>query len=231
MGSSSDVLLGIPRVALTIIDPCLDLDLQQKYERHSRVTIHKGISLDILPRLDKTFDCILLDGDHNWYTVYHELQCIRDRNLLRRGGMIFLHDVGWPYGYRDMYYQPENIPSEYRQPYARGGIVRGRSELSSGSGVNSVLCNAVHEGGPRNGVMAGVKDFLRETPDQYQFAILKNMDGLGVIHACSSVGDNLRFLALKYKFSARNAVGWPKRFTREHFPEAYGSLKSAVGRN
>jgi hypothetical protein len=29
--------------------------------------------------------------------------------------MIFFHDVGRPYGRRDMYYQPETVPPEFRQ--------------------------------------------------------------------------------------------------------------------
>ena len=34
----------------------------------------------------------------------------------------FLHDVGWPYGRRDLYYAPERIPEEFRQPWAQKGL-------------------------------------------------------------------------------------------------------------
>jgi hypothetical protein len=61
-------------------------------------------------------DAWLVDGDHNWYTVYHELRHIEA--IGRRTGkpvLVFLHDIGWPCGRRDSYYAPERIPPEYRQ--------------------------------------------------------------------------------------------------------------------
>ena len=98
------------------------------------MTVNKGISLKVLPELHDAFDCILIDGDHNWYTVYHELKVISDRDLLKRGGMVFFHDVEWPYGRRDMYYQPETIPQEHRHNCAQKGIMWGQSELSEHGG-------------------------------------------------------------------------------------------------
>lgn len=230
LGKSTDVLINLPGVSLCVVDPCLDLDLTKKYLGRSNISVHVGTSLEVLPRLNTVFDCILIDGDHNWYTVYHELQCIRDRGLLRWGGIICLHDVEWPYGKRDMYYQPETVPAEYRQPYARQAIVRGRSELSGALGINGQLCNALHEGGPRNGVISAIKDFLRENPHRYQFATLKRHDGLGIIHARSSSADNIQFFRLKCRFLMSNAFTWPKRFARERFPVVYVSLKTAAGR-
>src|ERR1039457_6819312 len=90
----------------------------------------EGISLEVLPELSDAFDCVLIDGDHNWYTVFHELNVISDRDLLKPGGMVFFHDVEWPYGRRDMYFQPETIPQKYRHSCAQKGIVEGQSELS-----------------------------------------------------------------------------------------------------
>ena len=73
----------------------------------------------------------LIDGDHNWYTVFNELEMLAA--AARKAGaplpLLILHDVGWPYGRRDLYYAPEQIPEEFRQPYARKGIAPGRSEL------------------------------------------------------------------------------------------------------
>lgn len=94
----------LPTIAVTVIDSCLDCDLNERFASNSHVTVKKGISLEVLPELHDTFDCILIDGDHNWYTVYHELKMIYDRELLKRGGIVFLHDVEWPWGRRDMYY-------------------------------------------------------------------------------------------------------------------------------
>jgi len=92
----------------------------------------------------------------------------------------FLHDVEWPYGRRDLYYVPERIPADQRQPFARSGIVRGRSELSP-RGINAVFANAKHEGGPRNGVLTAVEDFIDETQRELELFILPGDEGLGIV--------------------------------------------------
>ncbi|HEY0098745.1 MAG TPA: class I SAM-dependent methyltransferase [Pyrinomonadaceae bacterium] len=180
-GQTTDKILEIDSVSIDIIDPCLDADLRQKYRERERVKVHQGISLDVLKRISGTFDCILIDGDHNWYTVYHELRTIEERSLIRNGGTIFLHDVGWPYGRRDLYYQPELIPEEAIHPYRRAGLVYGESELSDDSDINAELCNAVYEGGPRNGVLTAIEDFFYEHKGKYKFFLFEEEYGLGVL--------------------------------------------------
>jgi len=180
-GNTADEMLALPGISYTIIDPCFDADLALKYADDTRVTVHKGNSLDVLPKLERVYDCILIDGDHNWYTVLNELRLIRQRGTLRRGGMIFFHDVEWPYGRRDLYYQPQTIPPEYRQEYERKGIVRGRSELVDSGGANQQFCNCVREGGPRNGVLTAIEDFIREHPSDYNFSRVRYEFGLGIL--------------------------------------------------
>jgi len=178
-GEDTDKLLALKDVNVTLIDPCFDTDLVGKYSARGNVRVFKALSLEVLPRLEESYDCILIDGDHNWYTVFHELQAIETKGLLRNGGAIFLHDVGWPYGRRDLYYVPESIPPAYRHPYARRNVVRGRSALSDveGGGCN----NALHEYGPRNGVLTAVEDFVKERPGQYMFAKFDVFHGLGLL--------------------------------------------------
>lgn len=133
-------------------------------------------------------DAWLIDGDHNWYTVYHELQAIRD--LTRAHGkplLVFLHDVGWPSGRRDMYYAPERIPSDFRHEHSfDGGAFPEASDLHHGRGFRGMghFAFALHEGGPRNGVLTAVEDFLAEelkAGTEYGFAEVPGVFGLGVI--------------------------------------------------
>jgi hypothetical protein len=159
-GGATDILLGASEIRLAIVDPCLDTDLCAKYSGNKQVTVHKGLSLEMIPQLSEKFDCILIDGDHNWYTVFHELKAIEERQLLANGGTIFFHDVGWPYGRRDMYYQPATVPKEFVHPHAQKGMIRGRSELSATEGTNPGLYNAETEGGEKNGVLTAIEDFL-----------------------------------------------------------------------
>ena len=96
---------------LHTIDPAPIFDyMKLKEENEENFEFYKELSLSALPLL-KDYDAILLDGDHNWYTVYHELNCINDSfKGKEKFPLILLHDIGWPYGRRDLYYNPENIP-------------------------------------------------------------------------------------------------------------------------
>ena len=207
-GLSTDELLKLPITSYTIIDPCFDADLALKYACDARVTVQKNNSLDVLPNLSGTFDCILIDGDHNWYTVFNELRLIRQRGLLRPGGMIFFHDVEWPYGRRDLYYQPDTIPPEYRQEYENKGIIRGRSQLADHGGAARHLCNAVREGGSRNGVLTAIEDFVAEHSSEYNFCRVRLQFGLGILqYRRKRPSEGLSFLLLRIKAGMYSLYG------------------------
>jgi predicted O-methyltransferase YrrM len=221
-GLSSDEFLKLPGISYTILDPCLDADLVSKYSGDPRVVVHKKNSLDALPGLRGRFDCILIDGDHNWYTVWSELAAIRDQSLLVPGGMIFFHDVGRPYGRRDMYYQPETIPPEYRLEYERKGIVRGKSQLADAAGSNRVHFNAVREGGPRNGVLTAIEDFVAAHPADYHFCRIKAQYGLGILqYRRKQFAEDFSFFRLRIS-AARHSLFGPLKSSPAH------SLKKAA---
>jgi hypothetical protein len=185
-GTSTDYFLKLPLDSHTVIDPCIDEDLGAKYAGDTRVHVIKSNSLDALAPgggigPGAKFDCILIDGDHNWYTVFNELRLIHERALLRPGGFVFLHDVDWPYGRRDLYYQPETIPAEFRHPFAQKGMIRGQSELAEAGGLNSGYRNALNEGGEKNGVMTAIDDFVAQHPGDYRFFWIRYQWGLGVL--------------------------------------------------
>jgi hypothetical protein len=150
---------------------------------------HQAISLDALPGL--VADLYLLDGDHNWYTVHRELEIIRETaaSAGRSFPIVCLHDVAWPYGRRDLYYEPRRIPTSDRQPYARRGMRIGHSELLPSGGFNHRHDNALREGGPRNGVLTAVEDFLAETDEALRFTTVPVFHGLGVIWSPEALGE------------------------------------------
>jgi hypothetical protein len=144
-------------------------------------------SLEALANLPAA-DAWVIDGDHNWYTVYHELQAIR--RISRDAGrpmLAFLHDIGWPSGRRDQYYAPDQIPTEFRQLYAYDdGAVLDQPFLIPGRGFRGLgrFAFAMVEGGKRNGVLTAVEDFLAEANDQgteMGFAEIPGVFGLGVV--------------------------------------------------
>jgi cephalosporin hydroxylase/GT2 family glycosyltransferase len=172
-----------PECELHVIDPEPQFD-PAEHERAfpGRYHFHRGTSHDVLPGLPPA-DAVLVDGDHNWYTVYHELRMLAD--TARRAGVhlpvLVLHDVGWPYGRRDLYYEPERIPVEFRHEYLRAGMRPGESMLVWFGGLNRHMANARYEGGPRNGVMTAVDDFVAEHPEPLRVVVLPIFFGLGIV--------------------------------------------------
>jgi hypothetical protein len=115
--------------------------------------------------------------------VFHELKLIEQRCVAndRPLPLIVLHDVAWPYGRRDLYYDPSNIPDEFQQPWDNKGISPTQSALLAEGGLNSHLCHAVEEGGPRNGVLTAVEDYLKETDVPFVAARIPAVFGLGIL--------------------------------------------------
>ncbi len=155
---------------LIAIDPVPSFDINKFQQTYGdRFSIRLDLSLNVLPEI-ADYDAILIDGDHNWYTVYHELLCVeafaRERG---RWPVVFFHDIEWPYARRDLYYAPETIPAEYRHPYAKKGMIFGQSELADDEGFNAGLNNALHEGGPRNGIKTAIEDFIEQSDADFKF--------------------------------------------------------------
>lgn len=156
-------LLG-PQSEVHVIDPVPMFDPAEHARRFpGRYFFYRDISHNVLGELPPC-DAALVDGDHNWFTVYHELRMLREK--ARGAGvpmpLLILHDVCWPYGRRDLYYAPERIPEEFRQPHAARGVLPGRAKLAAEGGLNLHLHNAVLEGGARNGVATALDDFVAE---------------------------------------------------------------------
>lgn len=166
-----------------VIDPLPKFsvdDWEGKYGKS--LVVHEVRSLDALPTIHQ-MDVVLIDGDHNWYTVYNELKLIEEyaRRHDAQFPLVLLHDIGWPYGRRDLYYDPQSIPSEYRKPYKLKGMSPGRETLQDDGGLNSHLYNAAYENGPRNGVLTAVEDFMEESSACYELVQIPANFGLGIL--------------------------------------------------
>ena len=165
-----------------IVDPKPQYNVQLlKAYYGDHVTMMEQFSLDALQDIPK-YDLILIDGDHNWYTVYHELKLVE--KMAEQSGyfpIVMLHDTNWPYGRRDMYYFPESIPEEFRKPYARKGMEPGFSELLDSGGFNDIAFNAIYENGEKNGVLTAIEDFMKESALELQYHELYSNNGLGII--------------------------------------------------
>lgn len=149
-------------------------------------------SLDALKTAEPA-DAWFVDGDHNYYTVFHELAVIdavqkaADRPLLA-----FLHDVSWPCARRDFYYAPDRIPAGWRHPHSFDhGVRLGEDGVHQERGLRGMgaFAVALEAGGPRNGVLTAVEDFLREadTEDRPLYYVhVPAVLGLGIIFDASA---------------------------------------------
>jgi hypothetical protein len=165
---------------LYVIDPMPLFDVNQ-WQAAQHIHLIRQMSLKALPHIPQ-YDAVLIDGDHNWYTVYNELKLI-EKSAQKTGQfpIVLLHDIEWPYARRDLYYMPETIPAEYRKPYSKKGMLPGKSELVESGGFNHMVNNALYENGDRNGVLTAVEDFLIDSTIPITFHHVKSGHGLGIL--------------------------------------------------
>ncbi len=193
---------------LHTIDPSPEFDVEAwQNEFGECFVLHKALSLNALPKID-AIDIALIDGDHNWYTVYNELKLLE----LQSGGasgtlpVIIFHDVGWPYGRRDLYYNPDNIPDEFRKPYKKLGLMPGCTELLEKGGMNRHLCNSIYEHNLQNGVLTAIEDFIKESDQKLRFVSIRALSGLGILAPASLVTTNIPFRELLDSLSMRDTI-------------------------
>jgi GT2 family glycosyltransferase/spore maturation protein CgeB len=166
------------------VDPFPKYDYKEwEKEYEGLFKLYADLSLSRLPLLDN-YDAILIDGDHNWYTVYNELKIVQKTFDGRGLPLIFIHDIDWPYGRRDLYYNPDNIPAAYRQAYAKKGVLPDQLNLVDEGGLNDHLYNAIYENNIKNGVFTAIEDFIKEYPKQEEIGFLHiaGIFGLGIIY-------------------------------------------------
>ncbi|HQP35231.1 MAG TPA: class I SAM-dependent methyltransferase [Polyangiaceae bacterium] len=185
-GRTTRLLLELARARGTrvhAIDPKPAFDVAAwQAEFGDTFVFHRLPSLIGLHAVD-AMGAVLIDGDHNWYTVFHELKLVETRcaELGVLPPLILLHDVVWPYGRRDLYYDPDSVPAQFRQPFARKGISPVQSGLLDQGGFNASMCNAAHEGGSRNGVLTAVEDYLAQTHWRFRLVVVPAVFGLAIL--------------------------------------------------
>lgn len=165
-------------VRVMAIDPEPHANLRELAARRPQLELIEKTSHEALRELEPA-DVVILDGDHNYYTLSEELRLIEGRASGAQLPLIVFHDIGWPLARRDAYYVPERIPAEHRQPLARNVyLVRGEPGVAD-EGM-PFACVAEREGGPRNGVLTAIEDFIGER-EELRLAVVPAFFGLGVL--------------------------------------------------
>ena len=168
---------------LHAVDPLPKFDVDAwEHEYKEELTLHRLTSLQALPQIPNA-EAVLIDGDHNWHTVFHELKILEEVAQLHGGQypLVLLHHIGWPYGRRDLYYDPDRIPEPHRHPYRLAGLRPSRHDLDTTGGLNTHRHNAVEEGGPQNGVLTAIEDFLEQTSLDLELVPVPGIHDLGIL--------------------------------------------------
>ena len=165
-------------VRVWAIDPAPQQELVRLAEDEADLELIRAPSLEALKEVPVA-DAMVIDGDHNYYTVGQELRLILERTGIDELPLLLFHDVGWPHARRDDYFEPELIPDNERQPpEVGGGVFPGVPAISRGG--LPYRWPAAREGGPRNGVLTAVEDFVAEH-DELRLAVVPAFFGLGVV--------------------------------------------------
>lgn len=137
----------------------------------------------------RAFDAYVLAWDYNWHSVARCLAAFNQASVReRRSFLAVVHGAGWPCGDRDLYRAPALIPQESRHPCAFGWqpLPPSGVTLSCGAEDDGEGAFAIHAGGPRNGVLCAVRDFL-ETRAGLSLRTIEPMGGLAVIYAADTI--------------------------------------------
>lgn len=161
------------------IDPAPQDRLVRLADEHAelellRETSHEGLRHVPLP------DAVVIDGDHNYYTVREELRLIGERAPGAELPLLLFHDVSWPHARRDDYFAPELVPEEYRQPLIAPGQGIFPGEPGTRPDGLPYRGSAAREGGERNGVLTAAEDFVAGR-EELRLAVVPAFFGLGVL--------------------------------------------------
>lgn len=166
-------------ILLDTVDPSLPENAKQLLQS-PQFRFHQTVSGEYLAGNDR-YHVIFMDGDHNYETVLTDLETIdrkRKQNCIK---VIFLHDVCWPWAYRDIYYGPERIKAPH--PYDYNIRVSPYEEERSEQGLSSGnYATALAEGGENNGVLCAVENFLKTTGPRWRFKSFPVLYGIGVLY-------------------------------------------------
>ena len=162
------------------VDPSPQPALVELAQSNPHVELVQEKSLDALGGMSDV-DAVVIDGDHNYYTVLSELRLLAESAKAGSFPLVLMHDVCWPHGRRDDYFDTSQLPADavHETIGARGGIVPGDNGVVEGSGLPYAKSAAV-EGGPRNGVLTAAEDFVAETPG-LKLAVVPAFFGFGAI--------------------------------------------------
>jgi hypothetical protein len=180
-GDLTGVLLGWAAesgASIAAVDPEPPEELLELAEEHPELELLRKTSHEVLREVELP-DVIIIDGDHNYFTLSEELRIISERAAGPGTPLMMFHDVGWPHARRDSYYVPDRIPEEHRQPLAHDVCLVPWDSGVVDEGLPFAWA-AEREGGPRNGTLTALEDHVEAHPE-LRMAAVPAFFGFGVV--------------------------------------------------
>jgi hypothetical protein len=160
------------------IDPAPQKELVALAERRAELELVRATSVQALASIALP-DAVIIDGDHNHFTVSEELRLVAERAGSGPLPLLLFHDVCWPHGRRDDYYDPALVPDARRHPTHEGGtLFPGDPGIHPGGLL--YRWPAAREGGPGNGVLTAIEDFVAAR-DGLRLAVVPAFFGFGAV--------------------------------------------------
>jgi hypothetical protein len=161
------------------VDPAPQPKLLERGRQHPELVIHQATSHEVLARLEKLPDAVIIDGDHNYFTLSEELRLIAELAGNEPLPLLMFHDVCWPHARRDTYYEADRVPEDQRPPIGKEvGLAPGNPGVDP-LGLPFPWA-ALREGGPRNGTLTAIEDFMKSRKG-LRLAIVPAFFGFGVL--------------------------------------------------
>jgi len=165
--------------SVTTVEPLPPDDLRDLARRRPELSLIEDTGVGALGSLEPLPDAIVSDGDHNYYTLSGELEMIASKAGEDPLPLLIFHDVGWPHERRDTYYEPDRVPEDQRQPLAHNCTLEPGNPGISDGGLPYEWA-AEREGGPGNGVLTAIEDFMSGRVG-LQLAVMPIFFGFGVL--------------------------------------------------
>ncbi len=166
------------------VEPVESVSLRRLASRSPKLTLLMEKSETAIPKICSPVDAVFLEGDINYYTARNDVSAIDGLAKRTNTGfpIVFVKNTCWPYARRDMYYDPEGIPERERHEHARSGMSPWQAGLEAGM-INYPFANSKEEGGPRNGILTAIQDFMNESALDLQLFSLPINHGLGILYS------------------------------------------------
>ncbi|WP_433869068.1 class I SAM-dependent methyltransferase [Saccharopolyspora sp. CA-218241] len=177
-GQVSGLYAELGATAVHCVEPHPTDELRATLAEHDALHLVERSSPAALAELPAA-DLYVLDGDHNYATVRAELDWILAH---APEAVVVLHDLLWPCGRRDLYYQPSQLGEEDQLPSTEDGPTIWHDELTPTGfvGRGAFRC-AETAGGEGNGVLTAVEDALADDDGSWHLELVPAVFGLGVL--------------------------------------------------